>query len=250
MKSAAGRRSRTASRRLRSSGAKATRLAGSSARKMPGQHGRGIAGGEDPGVALPLLGGELTDLGERDRGALGMEEQVVLGEEAGEEHAVPLLVGDLLDEQRSMPRAQTPPPSALARSRSAVRRPRSSGDRPAGDSASSTPRRARAARAADSARPRAATTAFSRSRRSSGARGGIGSAPPPRPAARFSASVGWRSLMRSEPSGFLPRSLSHLTLTLARRTPAVTNGRMLSRTPSSRSGSQPSGCSARVFQRT
>ena len=51
--------------------------------------------------------------------------------------------------------------------------------------------------------------------------------------------------MRSEPSGFLPRSLSHLTLTLARRTPAVTNGRMLRRTPSSRSGSQPMGCSAR-----
>ena len=35
---------------------------------------------------------------------------------------------------------------------------------------------------------------------------------------------GCRSLRRSEPSGFLPRSLSHLTLTLARRTPAVTKG--------------------------
>ena len=71
----------------------------------------------------------------RDRGALGMEEQVVLGEEAGEQHPVPLLVGDLLDQHRRCPAMRTPPPRALARSRSAVRRPRSSGDRPAGDSA-------------------------------------------------------------------------------------------------------------------
>ena len=65
---------------------------------MPGQHGGGVPGGEDPGVALPLLGGELPDLGDRDRGALRVEQQVVLGEEPGEQHPVPLLVRDLLDE--------------------------------------------------------------------------------------------------------------------------------------------------------
>ena len=56
--------------------------------------------------------------------------------------------------------------------------------------------------------------------------------------------------MRSEPSGLVPRSLFQLIVNLARRTPALTNGRMLRRTPSSRSGSQPIGCSASDFQRT
>ena len=65
-----------------------------------GQHRRGIAGGEDPGVALALLGGQLPDVGERDRRALGVEQQAVLGEEPGEQHPVPLLVGDLLDQER------------------------------------------------------------------------------------------------------------------------------------------------------
>ena len=49
-------------------------------------------------VPLPFLGGQGGDLGHRDRGAARMEEQVVLGEEPGEEHPVPLLVRDLLDE--------------------------------------------------------------------------------------------------------------------------------------------------------
>ena len=69
-------------------------------------------------------------------------------------------------------------------------------------------------------------------------------------AACFSALVKWRSLWRSDPSGFLPRSLSQLTLNFARSTPASTNGRTFSRTPSLRSGSQPIGCSASGFQRT
>ena len=64
-----------------------------------------------------------------------------------------------------------------------------------------------------------------------------------RRASRRSSNVGWRSLRRSEPSAFVPRSFFQWTLTLERRTPAVTNGRMLRRTPSSRSGFQPIGCS-------
>ena len=59
---------------------------------------------------------------------------------------------------------------------------------------------------------------------------------------RFSAVVKWRSLFRSDPSAFLPRSLPHFTFTFERRTPASTKGRMLRRTPSLRSGSQPMGC--------
>ena len=42
-----------------------------------------------------------------------------------------------------------------------------------------------------------------------------------RRALRFSAIERWRSLMRSEPSGSLPRSLFQLTVNLARRMPAV-----------------------------
>ena len=74
-----------------------------------GQHRRGVPGGEDPGVALALLGRELPDVGDRDRRALGVEQQVVLGEEPGEQHPVPLLVRDLLDEQWD---AQRPDPAA------------------------------------------------------------------------------------------------------------------------------------------
>ena len=42
------------------------------------------------------------------------------------------------------------------------------------------------------------------------------------------------SLWRSDPSGFLPRSLRQWMLKDERSTPASTNGRMLSRTPSLR----------------
>ena len=61
------------------------------------------AGGERPLVhallagALPL--GQFLALVQRHRHAhLRLDEQVVLGEEAGEQHAMPVFVGALLDE--------------------------------------------------------------------------------------------------------------------------------------------------------
>ena len=70
-----------------------------------------------------------------------------------------------------------------------------------------------------------------------------------RRASCFSAMVRWTSLLRALPSGFLPRSTPHLMFGFQRRTPASMKGRMLSRTPSSRSGSQPIGCSSSPFRR-
>ena len=65
---------------------------------MPGSMARGVAGGQVPGVGRAFLGGQLGALVQRDRHARRVHQQVVLGQEAGEEHAVPLLVGDLLDQ--------------------------------------------------------------------------------------------------------------------------------------------------------
>lgn len=90
-------------------------------------------------------------------------------------------------------------------------------------------------------------------------------------AACFSAIVKWRSFHRSTesalfelfsalardgaqigngPHRFLARSLFQLIEKGACRMPAFTNGRMLIRTPSFRSGFQLIGCSASDFQRT
>lgn len=62
-----------------------------------GQHGGGIPRREHPLILLPLLGGELGDLGHLDRGPAGMDEELVLGEEPGEQHPVPLLVSNFFD---------------------------------------------------------------------------------------------------------------------------------------------------------
>ncbi len=53
-----------------------------------------------------------------------------------------------------------------------------------------------------------------------------------RRAASFSALVKCRSFRRSLPSGSFPRSFLQLIVNLRRRSPSVTKGRMLSRTPS------------------
>ena len=123
---------------------------------MPGSIGRGVAGGEDPGVALALLGGELARPRRVETGAPdGMDQQVVLGEEAGEQHAVPLLVGDLLDQQRRAVGADaaTEGLGPLAQGGAQVALLRRQDGR--GAPAASAPRRASVARAAASARPRA-----------------------------------------------------------------------------------------------
>ena len=70
----------------------------------PRQHLRGEAGRHRPRIGLPELGGELLALRQRDRRpVLGMDEQVVLGQEPGEQHPVPLLIGALPDQQLDRP---------------------------------------------------------------------------------------------------------------------------------------------------
>ena len=64
--------------------------------KDAGQHARRIARGQLPGVARALLGGQLGAVAQRHGHALRVHEQVVLGQKAGEQHAVPGAVGDLL----------------------------------------------------------------------------------------------------------------------------------------------------------
>ena len=58
------------------------------------------ASGHSPRIGLVQLGGELGALGQRHRRpVLGVDQQPVLGEEASEEQAVPLLVGALREQQ-------------------------------------------------------------------------------------------------------------------------------------------------------
>ena len=62
------------------------------------QHAPAEARGERP-LVRALVFGQLLALGERDGDAqFGLEQQAVLGEEASEQHAVPLLAGALLDQ--------------------------------------------------------------------------------------------------------------------------------------------------------
>ncbi len=64
------------------------------------QHQAGVARSELPGIGLALLGGQLGTLLQGRGHASRVHQQVVLGQEAGEQHAVPLHIGDLLDQQR------------------------------------------------------------------------------------------------------------------------------------------------------
>ncbi len=60
------------------------------------QHPAGVSGRQDVAVGCPLRGCQLLALLEADRHAVGVHQQVVLGQEPGEEHPVPVLVGELL----------------------------------------------------------------------------------------------------------------------------------------------------------
>ncbi len=60
------------------------------------EHSRGPSGSEAPHPDWRLLrGSQLTHFVERDGHSLGMQKEVVLREEPGEEHSVPLLVSAL-----------------------------------------------------------------------------------------------------------------------------------------------------------
>ena len=63
-----------------------------------GQHLAGVASCQRPGIRLALLGRQLLTLRDRYRHAERVYQEPVLGQEAGEQHPVPLLIGDLLDE--------------------------------------------------------------------------------------------------------------------------------------------------------
>ena len=68
---------------------------------MRGQHPRGVPGGELPRLDPGSPGSSSRNaahLVQGDGDAVGVDEQVVLGEEPGEEHPVPVLVGALGDE--------------------------------------------------------------------------------------------------------------------------------------------------------
>ena len=135
---------------------------GSSRRKIPGSIAAANALATTHRSRAPAVVRELLAVGERDRDAvLRVDQQVVLGQEPGEQHPVPLLVRALLDqalEAAELPRLRAQaPPAADDRPR-----PRCSGARSA-----STPRTPSATRLAASAASRAATIAFSSAERSS-----------------------------------------------------------------------------------
>jgi len=66
-----------------------------------GKHGAGVARGQRPGVLGALIGGEFGALFQRHGDAeRPVYQQAILGQEAREEHAVPLRVGDFLDQRR------------------------------------------------------------------------------------------------------------------------------------------------------
>ena len=68
----------------------------------PGQHLLGASSGELPRVQS-LVAGELPAIVQRDVGTgLGFDEEPVLGEKTGEEHPVPVLVGDFVGESRDL----------------------------------------------------------------------------------------------------------------------------------------------------
>jgi len=63
-----------------------------------GQHAGGIAAGEFPAIGGAFVLGEFVAVGQGDGHAVRVHEEVVLRQEAGEEHAVPVLVGDFPDQ--------------------------------------------------------------------------------------------------------------------------------------------------------
>ena len=65
------------------------------------QHAGGKPGGQFPTVGRAFIGSEVFTLFEGDRHRIvrvGIHQQIVLGQEAGKQHAVPVLVGDLFDQ--------------------------------------------------------------------------------------------------------------------------------------------------------
>jgi hypothetical protein len=75
--------------------------AGLSGRKTLGSMRAGVVPGDFPfaaGGGIETLGGVFLAVGQADRVAVRVHQQIALGEEAGKEHAVPVLVGDLGDE--------------------------------------------------------------------------------------------------------------------------------------------------------
>ena len=66
--------------------------------KEAGQHGAGVTGRHFPAVGSPLFCCQILALCQGHGHTRRVHEQTVLGQDAGKEHAVPLLVGDLLDQ--------------------------------------------------------------------------------------------------------------------------------------------------------
>ena len=65
------------------------------------KHSRGEAGRDLPSIAGSLMCGQLVTFLKRDGDRLmrvGIHEKIVLGEEPGEQHPVPVLVGALSDQ--------------------------------------------------------------------------------------------------------------------------------------------------------
>ena len=65
------------------------------------QHAGGEAGSQFPAVGRAFTGGEVFTLSEGDCHRIirvWIHQQVVLGQEAGKQHTVPVLVGDLFDQ--------------------------------------------------------------------------------------------------------------------------------------------------------
>ena len=112
-----------------------------------GQHPLREAPGHGPAILSPLAG-QLLAIGQRDGDAFfGLDQQVVLGQEAGEQHAVPVLVGDLVGEALDLlhagrrveavaeltpVRAEPPPQVLLVRRQRRVRPSIADGQHPQG----------------------------------------------------------------------------------------------------------------------
>lgn len=66
--------------------------------KETGQHQADVARGQFPPVGRTFFGRQLAAVGQRHGNAVGVHEQAVFGQEAGKQHAVPLLIGNLVDQ--------------------------------------------------------------------------------------------------------------------------------------------------------
>ena len=63
-----------------------------------GQHPTGVTSRQNEPVGSAFRRGQLLAFGQRDRHAVRVHQQVILRQEAGEQHAVPVLVGKFLGE--------------------------------------------------------------------------------------------------------------------------------------------------------